>query len=301
MKRSNPPSGLSVLPGFMSSHVPQASKGPFICRYLSVDAINGALEFGAEMNVSVVDLLLSSAAGLDPDALNRQYRERNLQIRAIGTGGIAADQQLFFTHPDAGHRRSAVDAATELVELGAQLGGGVPAIIGSIQGMRFTSSTKMTPDGREWPRLEKAHQYLGECLREVAIRASKLGVPLVYEVLNCGESNLFPTLAMADDFVQSLGCDAIVLLLDSYHWLCEGWTVAMVKALKTRIGYAHIVGHNRAPADIGSPESGRLSEFAAALQAVDYRGAVIAECNPEPDPKIAMEKTMAWIQHHFRE
>ena len=301
MKTSNPPSGLTVLPGFMSSHVPQASEGPFICRYQSVDAIGDALEFGAELSVSVVDLLLSSATGIDPDALNRQYRERNLQIRAVGTGGIAADQQLFFSHPDADHRRRAVDAAIELVELGAKLRGGVPAIIGSIQGMRFSSSMKTTPDGREWPRIEKAHEYLGECLREVSTRALKLGVPLVYEVLNCGESNLFPTLETADVFVQSLGCEAIELLLDSYHWLCEGWTVETVKSLKTRIGYAHIVGHNRAPAEIGSPESDRLSQFAEALKAVDYRGALIAECNPDPDPKTAMEKTMAWVRHHFSE
>lgn len=301
MKKSNPPSGLSVFPGFMSCHVAQASEGPFICRYQSVDAIGDALDFGAEANVAAVDLLLSSAAGLNAEALNRQYRERNLQIRAVGTGGIAADQQLFFSHPGADHRRRAVDAAIELVELGAKLRGGVPAIIGSMQGMRFSSSTKTTPDGREWPRIEKAHEYLGECLQSVGSRAVELGVPLVYEVLNCGESNLFPTLETADVFVQSLGCEAIVLLLDSYHWLCEGWTVETVKSLKTRIGYAHIVGHNRAPTETGSPESDRLSQFAEALKAVDYRGALIAECNPDPDSKTAMEKTMKWIQYHFRE
>ena len=57
---------------------------------------------------------------------------------------------------------------------------------------------------------------------------------------------------------------------------------------------------DRAPAEIGSSESDRLSQFAEALKAVDYRGAVIAECNPEPDPRIATKKTMAWIQHHFQ-
>ena len=301
MKKTSSPSGLALLPGFVSSHVAQAVEGPFICRYETVDAIGEALDFAVRMNVAVVDLLLSSARGIDADALNEQYWERGLCIGAVGTGGMAAEFELFLTHPEADHRKRTEEAAIELVELGARLGGGVPAIIGSIQGMRFTTSTKMTPDGREWPRIGEAHEYLGEGLQKIGSRANDLGVPLIFEVLNDGESNLFPSLDVADRFIQSLGCGAIEFLLDSYHWLCEGWTVEAVKSLKTRIGYAHVVGHNRAPAEIGGPESERLSQFAEALKAVGYRGALVAECNPEPDRKAAVEKTMAWVRHHFGE
>ena len=301
MKKTSPPSGLGVLPGFVSSHVPQAVEGPFVCRYETVDTIGEALDFAVQMNVAVVDLLLSSARGIDVDALNEQYRVRGLQVGAVGTGGMAAELELFLTHPEADHRRRTAEVAIELVELGARLGEGVPVIVGSIQGMRFTTSTKTTPDGREWPRIEEAHEFLGEGLKKIASRANDLGVPLIFEVLNDGESNLFPSLEMADRFVQSLDCGAIEFLLDSYHWLCEGWTVEAVKSLKTKIGYAHIVGHNRAPAEVGSPESERLAQFAEALKAADYRGALVAECNPDPDRAAAVEKTMAWVRHHFGE
>lgn len=300
MIKSNPPSGLSVLPGFVSSHFPQSMEGPFICRHETVETIGEALDFAVRMNIAVVDLLLSSARGIDVDVLNNEYRERDLRIGAVGTGGMAGEFQLFLTHPEADHRKRTVEGAIELVQLGAGLGGGIPAIIGSIQGMRFTTATKTAPDGWEWPRIEEAHEFLGEGLVKIASRASDLGVPLIFEVLNAGEGNLFPSLESADCFVQSLNCGNIEFLLDSYHWLCEGWTVKAVESLKTRIGYAHIVGHNRVPVEVGSPESERLEQFAEALKAVDYRGALVAECNPEPDPKRAVEKTMDWIRHNFR-
>lgn len=295
------PTHLTVRSGFMASIVPEAKAGPFVLALDGPGQIVQALDFGVRHNVHTVDLLVSSASQVDATWLNEQLYQRNLTIGALGSGGVAAARKVFFTHPDQANREAAVAAVLELIELGSRLGeNGVPVIIGSVQGQRFSTSTKQTPDQLEWPLIEQAHDFLAECLMQLGQRAFDLGVPLVYEVLNSGESNLFHTLAQADEFIQALECDSIEFLLDSYHWLCQGWTIQQVRALKTKVGYAHIVGHNRRPACSG-PDAwhSRLDEFAMALNSIGYDGHMIAECLPLPDADSAMSSTMEWLEANF--
>lgn len=294
-------SNLTVRSGFMASIVPEAKKGPFI---LTLDDGNDniiqALDFATKHGVDVVDLLVSSSMQIDYNWLNNQLSDRGLIIGALGSGGISAARKLFFTHPAEDNRKRAVQAAMDLLEIGAYLGEGIPIIIGSMQGQHYTTSTRQTHDGENWPLIEQAHEFLADCLMPLGERAFQLGLPLIYEVLNTGESNLFTTLAEADEFVQGLGYSSIQFLLDSYHWLCQGWTIEQVKALKTKVGYAHIVGLDRKPASMGNEIwQKRLVEYAQALKAIDYRGNVIAECLPIPDADQAMASTMQWLEANF--
>jgi sugar phosphate isomerase/epimerase len=119
-------------------------------------------------------------------------------------------------------------------------------------------------------------------------------------LLNGGESNLFETWTRADVFIQSLGCDSIEFLLDSYHWLCEGWSRAEIANATTKIGYVHVVDLARHPiGTFGQATLERLSDFALLLKDLNYSGPAIAECLPMPTPEKAMKATHEWIESYF--
>lgn len=300
-EKSSPPD-LRVQSGFMVNLVEEANgpTAPFV-RYAQPDQLETELDWAAGHNVHLVDFLLSDPGQINADQLNTMLEERNLGCGAIGSGGIAAAHKLFFTHPNADNRRAAIKACGNLMRLGAKIGDGVPVIIGSMQGQRYSTSTRLTPatakwSEARWPEIDQAHIWLKEALIELGQLADKLNVRLVYEALNYGESNL-GDLTTLDALVKSTGQKSIGFLIDSYHFLCEGWDKGLIINLKTPVIYSHVVGLDRWYAGHEN-DSARLNEFVRAMYR--YCGPMIAECGPWPNSDTAMQKTMEWLMANFK-
>ena len=112
---------------------------------------------------------------------------------------------------------------------------------------------------------------LGELMRV----AEDCGVTYCCEVVNRFEQYLLNTAREGVDFVKRLGSPNAKILLDTFHMnIEEDDMVCAIREAGSYLGHFHVGENNRRP-----PGSGKLPwmEMAAALEEIDYRGAVVME------------------------
>ena len=235
----------------------------------------------ARLGFQGVELMCTHPTRLDQESLQRQLERRGLEVPAIGTGALFANEGLSLLHEREQVRQAAQERARELVDFAARLGALVT--IGSFRGRAaFVGDA------------EVGRRALAEALGELAGYGARQGVRLALEPLNRYEADLFNTAAEALAFVESLGCDNVGLLLDTFHVNIEEAEIGgAVRLAAPRLWHVHLGDSNRHP-----PGQGHFNfvQFVDVLREMGYDGYFSAELLARPDPDEAARLTYQYMK-----
>ncbi|MHA8100681.1 TIM barrel protein [Aquirufa nivalisilvae] len=260
--------------------VPQIKSGPWIFW----EDLEASMAQASRLGFDAIELFTEDAKSIDKGLLEGLLSKYSLKLAAVGSGAGKVIQGLTLTDPNPEIRTKAIHFIQSMMDFGAHFG--AVTIIGSMQGNAL-------PDRREESLmyLQKALEYLGK-------HAEKLGLPLIYEPLNRYETNLFNTLGAGKAFVEGLSTRHIKLLADLFHMNIEEIDIAQsILENGPWIGHVHLADSNRRPMGMGHTS---MKEIAAALQQINYQGAISAEAFPWPNPLEAAEQTIKTYQQYFK-
>ncbi len=112
-------------------------------------------------------------------------------------------------------------------------------------------------------------------VRKVGQIAEGCGVHYCLEVLNRFEGYLLNTAEEAKQFVEEVGLDSVMIMLDTFHMNIEEDNMAdAIRLAGNKLGHFHVGENNRRV-----PGKGKLpwADIGAALREIDYTGAVVME------------------------
>jgi len=255
------------------SLVPEARGGPFVFW----DDLAAGCQKAAALGFDGVELFPRSPAEFDVDRVRQLLAQHGLRLAAVGTGAGWVAHKLRLTDPDAETRRRAREFVAAMIDLAGRLG--APAIVGSMQGRWEGSVTR-----------EQALTWLAEALEELAPRAAKHGLPLLFEPLNRYESNLLNRVDDSVIFLKKLRAQNVKLLCDLFHMNIEEVNVAdALRLAGPRLGHIHFADSNRLAIGFGHIS---IAPVVQALREIGYTGYVSGEILPWPDGETAGRQTM---------
>jgi sugar phosphate isomerase/epimerase len=242
------------------------------------------LDKAARLGYAGVELLVARPRELKPDRLWRQVAGRSLEVSAIGTGASYMTDGLALLHADSNVREGALRRLEELIFFASDMGAGC-VTIGGFRGRAA------------WVAADDPHRILVDALRRASEHATRRTVRLAVEPLNRYETDIINTADQALSLIAHVGSEAVGLLLDTFHMNIEepSLSACFEHAMAARkLYHIHVGDSNRHP-----PGRGHL-DFPAivdTLRKTDYRGYLSAELLPVPDPDIAAEQTVRYMQY----
>ena len=237
-----------------------------------------AARFGAHG----VELITVAPDQLDVFALRRLLNSFQLQVAAIGTGGLAFSMGLTLLNRDPEISSQALTRLYELVHFAARVGADL-VTIGSFRGKAAGVIGGGLP-------------MLADMLRPVADYAQKKGVRLAIEALNRYEADLINTAQEGLQFLDDFNHPAVGLLLDTYHVNIEeaSFTLPFHQALRAgKLFHVHLGENHRR-----YPGSGLIDfpSIVSTLIEEGYGGFLSAELLAYPDPDTAAERTLSYMR-----
>ncbi len=206
-----------------------------------------------------VELAITNPTNIDPDTAKEALESEGLRLLSITTGQAAGLEGLSLTSDDEEIRRRTIDRIEAHMDFAARFGAVV--IIGSLRGA----------DGDI--------ELLTEALRECAKHAPQ--VKLALEPLNRYESRLVNTVEEGIDVVKRVGADNLGLLVDTFHANIEETNVGEAfSSAGHRLFHVHLADSNRWIPGYGHLDFAQVWD---ALDAIDYRQALVLEPLPKPN------------------
>lgn len=255
---------------------PTPADGPL----LFAGRLEEGLRRAAELGFASVELSVRTADEVDRAWLTKRLEQLNLSVSGIATGQACLHDGVCLATTDVDRRAAALERLMRAVDLAAAVGASV--IVGGIRGCLSGSE-------REQAKQRDAfHGALSRC----ATAAASAGVTLLLEPINRYETNFIRTAAEGLAVIETVGDDAIKLLLDSFHMnIEEASPGAAVRSAGERLGYLHLADNNRR-----APGEGHIDFDALLVTAaeVGYRGPAIAEILPVPDDETAARNAAAF-------
>lgn len=193
------------------------------------------------------------------------------------TFATALTPETDVSHSSATVRAAGVTRLREDVRLVRAMGG---AALGGV----LTGVSKHFPAGIEHTRDAAVDRAIGS-LWDVAKTAEDEGVTLCLEVVNRFESPLVNTCAEALRVVKAVDSTCLGVHLDTFHMNIEEASIGKaIRLAGKRLVHFHACENNRA-----LPGQGHIDwiEVFAALQAIDYQGAIVMEALPGPYGSVA--------------
>ncbi len=229
-----------------------------------------------------VELAIRNPREVDLDRVLKLVTQHGLRVPAIGTGQAFAEEGLSLSNLDPKVRRRAEERIKDHITLAASLQSLV--IVGLIRGI--------LPEERKEQSL--AVRYFQESLIECASFAEKQGVRIVIEPLNRYETNFLNTVEETLEFIESLGCENVGILADTFHMNIEERNIprAIIQAQKL-LWHFHVADSNRWAPGFGHMD---LQGVLHVLAATGYSGFISAEILQKPGFKEAARKTICVLR-----
>ena len=123
---------------------------------------------------------------------------------------------------------------------------------------------------------EKRHQLIRDLLVVMEGEARKNDVTIVIEPLNSRETNVLNTTKESMEYIRELELPNLKLLVDLYHFYCEGEPVDRIYEYGHYIKHIHIAEPTRRDF-LREDDEYDYTPFFDALKAVGYDGAVMLE------------------------
>lgn len=251
--------------------------------------IRGNLEQGiaraAQWGYDGIELHLTDSNAVDKKAVISALRANNISLTSIGTGPSYSQQGIFLTSPVPETRREAIRRMMGHIRFGADTGAVV--IIGLMKGQK----RDCTDAGLY---MEYFYDGMETCMRE----AKRLGVRLVFEVIDRFESDWLNTVDEGLELLKALGSDSLLLHLDTFHMNIEEPDCAeSIQKAGDKVGHIHVADSDRWYP--GHAHYDFESTFKA-LRDIGYMGAVALESFQYPDMETAARRSLEFIQPFCR-
>ena len=219
----------------------------------------------ARAGYQAVELAVTDPRKLDLEEVAEALAGENLRLSSLTTGQAAGVEGLSLSSSEAGVRARAIERIRDHMRLAAPHGAVV--IVGLLRGAAGS--------------LDLLVESLKECVRFDA------DVKIALEPLNQYESRLINTVAEALEVVEKVGAENLGILFDTFHANIEerGFREA-IRAAGDRLFHVHLADSNRwVPGHGHLPFPGVM----AALEEIDYRGALVVEALLSPTPQALLE------------
>ncbi len=234
----------------------------------------------ASLGFNALELHWADPFQIPISAISDSCDRHMMKIAAFATGRAYVYEGLNLIDDDPHRRQKAVERLKSFVDAAAPYRAAV--ILGCIRG------NLPAPDKKE-----EALEILAGSTKEVALYAEDKGVGLVFEAINRYENNYLNTAKETVEFIQNYRLPNTKLLLDTFHMnIEESDPVEAFIDSKELLGYVHIADNNRLFAGAGHIP---LKKIVAALNEIDYKGCISAECLPLPDSEQALAGWMNGI------
>lgn len=247
-----------------------AAQAPLVLRGDYTDSIRRAAQIGYD----AVELHVADPTEVDVGEVRAACEATGVGMASIGTGLALLRDGLSLTSRDQDVRRRSITRLQNFVRLGAEFGSVV--IVGLMKGLVKDSCSRA-----EYER------HLTEALEDCLPVARASGVTLVLEAMNRYESDILNTIEECVRAIERFGSEHLKLHIDTYHMNIEEDRIGRnIIAAGRHIGHVHIADSQR-----GYPGTGHydFAETIAALQAVEYQGALAVECLARPTPEVAAQ------------
>lgn len=237
----------------------------------------------AALNYDGVELM-GNLNAYQPAAAAKILQDHNLKVFSLTPDNVD------LAHPDDTIRTQALDYYLRLLDFAAAIGKPLVSCHGFVGRVRAMSS--------------QAEEYnlFAAAVRQIAERASQMGLKLVMEVLNRYEAHLVNTAVEAVEFVDDVGVENVGVLLDAYHMNIEEANPAeAIRQAGSRLWLYHAADSNRQAIGRGHTD---FTAQLVALSDVGYQGPIILECTaPGPDPftPIKGEDPIGWLETYLQE
>lgn len=232
-----------------------------------------------ELGYDGVEIQVRDPADARCANLGQRCEDAGVQVAALGTGPVAAQDHLTLTSLDDDTRAAALAQVGRIVDLGIDLQ--VPVTLGGTKGT-------LVP-GHD----DEQRQWLATAIRGLAERAASGGQQLLVEPQCVG--NLIRSTADAVEVLGDLDTwpPGVGIVLDSWHaqQAGEDWAEAWQRC-GSRIGYLQLAGPQRSPV-AGGEELSTLLEVAIAH---GYAGWLCAEHRQVPSSQAAASASWEALQ-----
>lgn len=244
------------------------------------DDLCRAVDRCAALGYHGVELALLDAVQVDVPRMRERLRATGLEIPCISSGQVFAADRLYFTHPDEGVRRAAVERIAGMIRLAGEFGARVNT--GRVRGVIHDGEDFETASGR----------FL-ECLHACADVAEPLGVELIVEPVNRYEVNFVNSCPEAIHLIERCGRACVKLMPDVFHMNIEDASFrASFEAGARHISYVHVADSNRLAPGWGHLD---LDSILSDLEETGYDGWITAEILPKPDPDSAAAQAARFL------
>jgi sugar phosphate isomerase/epimerase len=219
-----------------------------------------ALARVAGAGYGAVELAVTDPAKLNHDGVAEALRKAGLRLSSLTTGQAAGKEGLSLSSPDDGVRLRAIERIKDHMRLARPHEAVV--IVGLLRGVEGS--------------LDLLVESLKECAR------FDPSVKIALEPLNRYESHLINTVDEALEVVERVGAENLGVLADTFHANIEERKLGEAFSMAgERLFHVHLADSNR-----WVPGYGHLPfrEVMEALAEVGYKGTLVVESFPKPDP-----------------
>jgi 5-keto-L-gluconate epimerase len=231
----------------------------------------------AEIGYDGVELQVRDPADFDGAALGRCAEEAGLEISAVSTGAVGAEDGLFLMHADADVRRRAIERYKSVLELAASYK--VDASIGRFRGVLKSAPDRQTGVG--WFRA---------ALDELVPVAERLGIRIVLEPQMRFIGDFLNTIDETLEFINSYGSPSLMFEGDTFHQMMEEKSLlaSIVAGVRSgRMTYYQISDSNRLAPGWGHHNWVDIVEV---LRASGYDGWISMEFTQQPDSDTCAQR-----------
>ncbi len=204
----------------------------------------------------------------DLGAVDRARLRETAQKAGITICGIhwllAQTEGFYVTHPEAGVRERTARYLRDLVDFGADLGGGI-LVFGSPKQRSLLPGVD----------LDRAWDYATEVFRDAVARAEDRGVVICFEPLAPTETDFINAAADARRFAAQFRSPAMRIILDVKAMSAESLSIPeIIRASRGEFAHFHANDPNLKGPGFGTVD---FRPIAAALREVGYAGQVSVE------------------------
>jgi sugar phosphate isomerase/epimerase len=236
----------------------------------------------AEIGYQGIELQVRDPAAFDAAALARCAQQAGVQIAAVSTGAIGAEDGLYLMSPDAAIRTRAVERYKRVLELAGSYG--TDASIGRFRGMAAWGPDRQTAIG--WFR---------SALDELVPVAERLGICIVLEPQMRFIGDFLNTIAETLAFIEEYGSPVLAFEGDTFHQNMEepSLLASIVQGQRSgKMTYYQVSDSNRLAPGWGHHNWLDIIEV---LRASGYDGWVSIECNQKPDSERCARRAHATL------
>lgn len=225
---------------------------------------SGSLVRVSQAGYPAVELAITDPREVSSAGLEALLTQAELRLVATTTGQAAWKEGLSLSSPDEGVRERAITRIQEHMRLARDFGAVV--IVGLLRG-------KSGEKGLLKQSLRACAQF------DPTVR-------LALEPLNRYETELINTVAEALELIEDLGQENLGILFDTFHANIEERSIPEgVRLARDRLFHLHLADSNRWTPGFGHLPFPKVWE---ALEGVGYRGALVLECLPRPEPRLML-------------